>query len=307
MMRVLVTGGHGYIGGRLVQALAADPAFTVTAAGRLQRSVPARAATAVVDWSEPASIRALCQGQDAVVHLAAMGERESERDPEAALRANGFGTLALLRAAENAEVGRFVHVSTSKVFGANPGGVIDEASLPRPQSHYAITHRLAEDYVLSAANKRGLGAAVLRLSNAVGAPADPAVNAWTLIANDLCRQAAVDQRIVPRSNGLAWRNFIAMGDVVAALRHALALPAEVLGDGLFHLGGPHSLRIFDLAERVAGRAEALLGRPVKIERAAPVAGERHPTLDWSIEKLKSTGWAPATALDAEIDATLRVC
>ena len=303
MMRVLVTGGRGYIGGRLVRALAEDQELQAVVAGRA-RAGAAGAPEIVVDWHDPASIGAACRGCDAIVHLAALNEHDSARDPEEALRVNGLATLTLTRAAAAAGVRRFVYLSTIKVFGANAAGRLSEDSLPQPEGHYAVTHRLAEDYVRMASGKTQMQGVVLRLSNCLGAPADPAVDAWMLIANDLCRQAAVQQRIVLHSSGLAWRNFVGMRDVVQAIRHCLVMPAEPAADGLFNLGGPASTRIWDLARQIAGRAQALFGKPVALQRKEPAPDERHPELDWRIDKLTATGWRPRQSLDDEIDATL---
>jgi UDP-glucose 4-epimerase len=128
-----------------------------------------------------------------------------------------------------------------------------------------------------------------------------------LIANDLCRQAAVTGRIVLRSSGMAWRNFVGMADVVAALRHVMTASAERLGDGLFHLGGPRSLRIADLAAMVAERAQATFGRKVDVARAQLAPGENHAELDWRIGRLVATGWTPSSGLEPEIDTNLRLC
>ena len=307
MTRVLVTGGTGYIGGRLVRALLSDATFSVTIAGRRARPSQSGVQPRAVDWNNPASLDAICRAQDMVVHLAAMNEQDCEIDPVLALRSNGLATLMLLRAAQSAGVRRFVYLSTSKVFGANPTGTIDESSVPRPENHYAITHRLAEDYVLSAHDNGQLQGIVLRLSNSLGAPADPSVNAWMLIANDLCCQAATTKRIALKSSGLAWRNFIAMADTVAAVRHALTMSPDLLSNGLFHLGGPQSLRIWDLALRIAGRADKMFEQSTKVERAPQQPAEELPMLDWRIDKFTSTGWRPAKALDAEIDDTLQMC
>jgi UDP-glucose 4-epimerase len=135
---------------------------------------------------------------------------------------------------------------------------------------------------------------------------DPNVNAWTLIANDLCRQAATTKRIILKSSGLAWRNFIAMADTVSALQHVLTMPRALMSDGLFHLGGPASLRIWDLAQLIADHADKLFGQSTKTERAPP---DQHvyPVLEWRINKLVSTGWATTTTLGDEIERTLRLC
>jgi UDP-glucose 4-epimerase len=307
MTRVLVTGGSGYIGGRLVRALLSDATFSVTIAGRLARPSPSGVQLRAVDWSSPASLDAVCRAQDMVVHLAAMNEQDCERDPVLALQSNGLATLTLLRAAQSAGVRRFVYLSTSKVFGANPTGMIDESTVPRPENHYAITHRLAEDYVLSAHDNGQLQGIVLRLSNSLGAPADPGVNAWMLIANDFCCQAATTKRIALKSSGLAWRNFIAMADTVSAVRHALKMSPDSLSDGLFHLGGPETLRIWDLALRIASRADKMFEQSTKVERASEQSATVHRMLEWRTDKFCSTGWKVTTALDEEIDSTLKMC
>jgi UDP-glucose 4-epimerase len=307
MTRVLVTGGSGYIGGRLVRALLSDVAFSVVTAGRLARSSQSGVQLRAVDWTNQASLDAACRAQDMIVHLAAMNEQDCESDPALALQSNGRSTLMILRAAQSAGVRRFVYLSTSKVFGANPTGTIDESRVPRPENHYAITHRLAEDYVLATHAKGQLQGIVLRLSNSLGAPADPSVNAWMLIANDFCWQAATKKRIALKSSGLAWRNFIAMADTVAAIQHALTMSPDLLANGLFHLGGPETLRIWDLALRIAGRADKMFGQSTEVECASEQSAMGHRMLEWRSDKFCSTGWKATTALDDEIDSTLKMC
>lgn len=301
-IRLLVTGASGFIGGRLAQALADDAAFALTLASRQLRPVPARAKSVAIDWQDPASIAAACAGQDVIIHLAAMAEAACNRDPEAALTVNGLYSLRLVEAAKAAGVGRVIHLSTSKVFGQNPCGVITEDSKPVPTSHYAITHRLAEDYVLAQ------GGVVVRLSNSLGAPAgETAGDAWSVIANDFCRQAVSTGVISLKSSGMQWRNFVAMAEVVAALRHLALLPKDKLGDGLFHLGGPHPLRIRDLAALVADQAEPLLGQRPRLDIPEPQPGEDFPQLDWRRDKLLATGLTLDVPLKAEIAATLTLC
>lgn len=305
-MRIFVTGASGYIGGRLVRALAGDPAVSVTAAGRSAGYDLGGVHYLAVDWSDP-SLAAACSEQDVVIHLAAMNEAECERDPEGALRCNGLNTANLLRAAQSSGVRRFIYVSTSKVFGNNPSGYIDERTLPRPMSHYAITHHVAEDYVLAARSLGRVEGIVLRLSNSFGTPATENAATWALIVNDLCRQAALSGGVELKSSGLAWRNFVGMGSVVAALRHVAAMPEERIGNGLFHLGGPRSMPMLQMAELVAARAEALFGGKVNVTHAAPGATEKHVPLDWRIRKLAATGWDPIAGFTEEIDAVLHHC
>jgi len=307
MMRVLVTGGHGYIGGRFVRATSGAGALQIISAGRRQKPVPANVESVLIDWSNFECLAGLCRRVDAVVHLAALNEAECEKNPQLAQQVNVSYTSDLLQAAIENGVRRFVDVSTSKVFGANPAGVLDEKTGPSPVNEYAKTHRQAEELILRAHAEGKIQGVVLRLSNAVGAPISVDVDAWSLIGNDLCRQAATSGRIVLKSSGLAWRNFIAMGDVTAALQHALKMPEAAFNDGLFHLGGAHSLRIKDFAQMIAARAKSVLDQNVAVQCAAAAPGEDHPPLEWRIDRLMATGWRPRANLDDEIDGTLRLC
>jgi UDP-glucose 4-epimerase len=309
---ILVTGGLGYLGGRLCQALAADPGQRVVATSR-------SAGKAAPDWLAPASLQALdlfgdgaalraaCRGVDCIVHLAQANDVDSAADPAAALRANGLGTLALLRAAIDEKVRRFVYLSTAQVYCAPLAGRISEQTLPRPVHPYAITHRTAEDFVLAALDKREIEGVVIRLSNGTGCPASAEVNAWRLIGNDLCRQVVQSGKIVLKSSGLQWRDFIPLSDVAAGIAHLIDLPAAQLDDGLFNLGGAKPMRIIDYAEAVAARAEALFGKRPPLERVEPKPGESHPTLDYRIDKLLATGFEPKRDLAGEIDRTLELC
>jgi UDP-glucose 4-epimerase len=301
---ILITGATGLIGGRLAAALAGDPGVKVV---RASRRPDAAVGMQVVDWSSPMSLESLCAGVDAVVHLAAMDEAACAADPEGALLANGAASLRLLQAARRVAVSRFVYMSSIKVYGDRATGRVTEDTPAKPTSDYAITHRLAEDYLLAAHGRRELAGVVLRLSNGLGWPATAASGCWSIIGNDFCRQAASTGRIVLRSSGEQWRNFIAMADVVGALRHVLALDPALLGDGVFNLGGDEALRIVDLAGRVADCGERAFGRRPEVVRPPTAAGERHPKLDYRSDRLAATGWRPATPLETEIGELLRMC
>ena len=213
----------------------------------------------------------------------------------------------MLRAAIKAGVERFIYFSTAHVYGSPLAGVLTENSLPRPQHPYAITHRTAEDFVLAAWDKKEIEGIVVRLSNGFGAPERADVNRWTLLANDLCKQAVVDKKLVMRSSGLQSRDFITLEDVARAVLHLLNLPAQACGNGLFNLGGENAMRIIDVAQRVADRSEAALGFRPEVQRPLPAPGETTIPLDYRIDKLKATGFSLLSNMDKEIDNTLKLC
>jgi UDP-glucose 4-epimerase len=308
---LLITGARGYLGGRLARDLAASTGCTLRLATRQPPALTpewlTRGAFEQLDITDAANCARACRGVAAVVHLAALNENDCAADPLAAALVNGVGTWRLLHAAVQQGVKKFIFFSTARVYGEPLAGELTERTLPRPAHPYASSHRCGEDAVLEAHDRRRLTGVVVRLSNGVGAPADPASNRWTLLANDLCRQAVRDRRLVLRSSGLALRDFIPLADVCAAVRHLLALERDALGDGIFNLGAGTSSRVLDMAELIAARCEAVLGYRPALERPAPAPGETAAPLDYRIDKILATGYRPAGRMADEIDATLRLC
>ncbi|MBC7952353.1 MAG: SDR family oxidoreductase [Rhodospirillaceae bacterium] len=303
MSTILVTGGFGYVGGRLAARLLADGHHVRIATRRA--AAPAWAGDAelvTVDWRD--GLGALCQGVDTVLHLAAMSEVDAVRDPVMALDINAVLTVRLLEAAMAAGVRRFVYFSTAHVYGAPLAGTITETTLPRPVHPYAITHRTAEDFVLAAHDAKRIQGLVVRLSNVIGAPADNGAERWTLLVNDLCRTAVTNGRMVMRSSGMQHRDFVPQADVEAAIVHLLA--TDDWGDGLFNLGLGRSMTVRHMAELVASRAAAL-GITVPLDCPPPALGENAVPLDYRIDKLRATGFAPRGDIMAAVDETLVFC
>ena len=308
---VLITGGLGYVGGRIALALADQGRWQLRLTSRDPSDPPSvlrdKAEIVSLDLLTGDQVKEVCRGIGTVIHLAAQNEVDAVSKPHEALLINGLGTLKLLEAARSAGVQRFIYFSTAHVYGAPLTGRITEETLTRPVHPYAITHRTAEDYVLAARDQEILDGIVLRLSNGFGCPAHAQVNRWTLIVNDLCRQAAATRSLVLRTHGCQWRDFITLSDVARTVVHFLAGRLFDSHNGLFNLGGECSLRVIDMAERIAARCEQVLGYRPQIHRPAPPEGESFPGIDYRIDKLKSTGVTLQKNLDAEIDATLRLC
>jgi UDP-glucose 4-epimerase len=308
--RILITGGFGYVGGRVAQALAALPDTQVVLGTRHTQQPPIwlpEASVAPISWRSIDSLRRACAGADAVVHLAAMNENDAVRDPVGALEVNGVGTLRMLEAAKMERVARFVYLSTAHVYGAPLSGRIDETRCPRPVHPYATSHRAAEDVVIAAHDIGALIGVVLRLSNGFGAPAHAAVDRWTLLVNDLCRQAVTTGRLVLRSSGLSRRDFITLDDVGSAVAHMLTLKRMATADGIFNLGGAWAPTVSEMTALIARRCKGMLGIDPEIITASPAVGEVSPELEFRIDKLLSTGFGLRQRIEDEIDGTLKVC
>ncbi len=308
--KILITGGFGYLGGRLAQFLASQESYEILLGSRRQTQSPSWLSQAKVvetQWDSPQGLEEVCSGVDAIVHLAGMNAQDCTADPAAAMEVNAVATISLVQAAIRQKVTRFIYMSTVHVYGSPLTGEITEETKPTPIHPYAFSHRAGEDVVLSSHQSGEIEGIVIRLSNAYGSPADKSANCWMLLVNDLCRQAAISGRLVLRSAGLQKRDFIPLHDVVQAIQHLIELPFDKTGDGVFNLGGEATYRIIDLAELIAERCEAVLGHRPEIERPEPTPGEGSPELNYKIDKLKETGFSLNGNLENEIDVTLKFC
>lgn len=308
--RILITGGFGYLGGRIAVALTHEPGVTVRLGSRKTKSTPdwlPEAEAVTMDLLAPFSLSPVMRDIDTVVHLAAMDENECMADPRKAALVNTLGTLNVLQAAVDAGVERFIYFSTAHVYGAPLVGLLTEATLPRPIHPYAITHHAAEDFVLAAHDEKKIIGIVVRLSNGFGAPTHPDVDRWTLLANDLCRQAVQTRKMVLRSAGLQQRDFITLEDVGRAVAHLLGLTREESGNGLFNLGGENALSVWEMTQRIAERCKLVLGHRPEIVRPEATLDEKSPSLRYSCEKIRRTGFHLKGVAEQEIDQTLIFC
>lgn len=309
---ILLTGGLGYIGGRVAEWLVKNPDYLLTVTSRDPENADlpewlSKHQCKKLDVLNDDDIKGVCAESEVIIHFAALNEIDSALDPESALIVNTLGTLKLVKAAEAYGVKRFIYFSTAHIYRSPLEGQISETTLPRPVHPYAITHRSAEDFVLSVNFGKKMKGIVLRLSNSIGAPLNPKVNRWSLVGNDLCRQAITKHEIRLKSSGLQKRDFISLHDVARATEHMIQLPDDSIGEGIFNIGGENSLSIYDLALKIQAKCTLRFHFTPPIIRPEPSSGETVGTLGYSIGRLKSTGFSLTGDLDQEIEETLRFC
>lgn len=307
---ILITGGLGYIGGRIASYFSkARPGVKIVLATRRNPEECPAWATRMnlkkIDFKDTKSLLSSLEGVDAVIHLAALNEKESKNDPLSSIDVNIKGVYSLLKASVEVGVERFIYFSTFHVYGKNTSGQVTERTPTRSAHPYAFTHLAAEGVVDFFRVESEVKTLIFRLSNGYGCPMDLGVNCWTLVFNDLCLQAVRDGRIALRTSGQQHRDFIALNDVARAVEHMFFVAPDSWGDGLFNLGGRNSLRVLDVAHRIAAVFEKkFCGRKIPIN--IPASNERETVypVDYSIEKLYGTGFSLLGDMDQEIARTI---
>lgn len=318
-MNILITGGYGYIGSRLAEYLGNAGNFNIKLLVKKNSSRLEWAAGRNLvegDVLDISSLKTACENVDNVIHLAALNEIDSGKDPMEALRVNGGGTLNLINAAISSKVERMIYFSTFHVYGLNAYGNITENTLPLPVHPYAITHRVSEDFIRMSVNKKELDGVILRLSNGFGYPSHTRVKRWSLVVNDLCLQAVLNNKIVLKTSGKQYRDFITLTDVSRCVEHILNIDTSNLNtsktdkeDGIYNLGGEFSVSILDIAKLIKERCKEVLNisPEIVIGKDDPSKKVSERPLKYNIDKIKKTGFRLISNVNEEIDKTLIFC
>lgn len=308
-MRVFITGGFGFIGGRLGQYLQ-QAGHQVLLGSRIRRRRPAwlpQCRVAQTPWNDASALSRICAGVDVVVHAAGMNARDCAADPAGALKSNGMATADFVKAAASQNVKRFLYLSTAHVYASPLAGVITEETSPRNPHPYATSHLAGEEAVLDAGQKKRIESVVVRLSNAFGAPAHKDADCWMLLANDLCRQAVQTRKMVLQSSGIQERDFITLQDVCRALEYLAFREESGTSSDILNLGSGVSRSVSDVASLIQKRCQTLLGFSPEVSKHAPAVEEKTEALTFRIDKLRKTGFKISGDFNEEIDRLLMFC
>jgi UDP-glucose 4-epimerase len=226
-MRVIVTGGAGFIGANLVRRLVAEGDFEHVVAvddlstGRRENLAGVGCELVEASVLDAGLIAEACAEADAIVHLAARPSvPRSLEDPVASHEANATGTLAVLEAARRAGDPHVIVASSSSVYGANPALPKHEDLPVAPLSPYAVSKLATEGYAQAFAHSFGLDTLALRLFNVFG-PLQPAGHDYAAAIPAFVDAALAGRAVPVHGDGHQTRDFTYVGSVCAAVVEAL--------------------------------------------------------------------------------------
>ena len=306
-MQVLVTGGAGFIGSHLCDALLERGhrvrAFDNLTTGK-RENVSGGVELAEGDIRSREAVRDAMAGVDAVCHLAAQASvSQSFADPAADLEVNVGGTLNVLEEAIAADVPRFLYASSMVVYGDPPVVPTPETAPCVPLSHYGVTKYAGERYVQIAETRPGVDLAVtsFRMFNVYGERQrldNPYQGVLAIFAGNVLRR----EPITIHWDGEQTRDLVHVSDAVDAWVSALDTPDATRGS-VFNVGSGRGTSVNGLAEAVL---EAL-GESAdawEIRRTGAQPGDvRHSTADVSALEL-AVGWTPRVPLADGLERTL---
>jgi dTDP-glucose 4,6-dehydratase len=303
-LKILVTGGAGFIGSNFVRhVLTAHHDDSVvnldklTYAGNLEnlRDVEANPRYRFVkgDICDGAAVREAMRGADAVVHFAAETHVDrSNLGADEFLRTNVNGTFTLLEAARELRIARFLAVGTDEVYGSIAEGAAREGDALNPSNPYSASKAAADLLARAYWTTHRLPVLITRSSNNFGPYQYPEKVIPLFVTN------ALEDRSLPLyGDGRNVRDWLYVLDNCAAID--LVLRRGLEGE-IYNIGGAAEVQNVALTRRIL----ALLGKPESL--ITPVADrpghDRRYALDSG--KVRALGWTPATGFDAALAATV---
>ena len=250
-MRILVTGGAGFLGSALSNTLVAA-GYEVLAVDDGSAGDPARLDRRVLfhrcDITNRPKLWTLLQGIECVYHLAArVLVAESVLYPQEYNAVNVGGTVALLTAVRDVGVPRFILASSGAIYGAQSPQPVRESTPPQPQSPYAVSKLSAEYYVHTMGTLWGMTTVALRIFNAYG-PGQPLLPSHSPVVPRFMHQALGGGSLVIFGSGAQTRDFVYIDDVMQALLATLTAP-DVSGRTL-NVGSGVATAINSLAQHI---------------------------------------------------------
>ena len=283
--RVLVTGGAGFIGRRVVAALLADGA-EVTVADLKPFTGDPSVRVVTGDLVDPAiAAEAVAPGTDTIIHLAARTSvLESIQDPEATYRNNVALTAGLLELARQRGVQTFLFASTNAVVGNVGQSVITEQATLRPLTPYGATKAASEMLINSYSAAYGVRGVALRFSNVYG----PGMGHKDSFIPRLMKAARDGAGVKVRGDGTMIRDVIQVDDVVSGIFAAW----HSSHSGPMILGSGQSVTVNQMVET----ARRVTGIDIPAENVPIQQGEM-PAVKLDISVARSLGYSPTYDLE----------
>jgi len=294
---VLVTGGAGFIGSHLVDALLERGLNVRTidnfATGRRENLNP-RAQLVEADIRDLESIREAFEDVDTVFHTAALPRVPlSIEKPIETHIVNALGTLNVLMAAREASVRRFVYSGSSSVYGNQPTLPLREEMKPGPLNPYALQKLIGEQYCGLFRKLYGMETLTLRYFNVFG-PRMTTAGAYVTVIGVFLRLRREDRPLTIHGDGTQSRDFTHVSDVVRA--NLLAMNCDIADGRALNIGPGKAVSINRIAE--------IIGGPLSYQ-ASRAGDMRHTLADFS-QAENILGWRPQVSTDEGLNELIEL-
>lgn len=300
-MKVVITGGNGYIGARLSLFLA----------NKGEQVIPICFPSIPEDETWKSKMFAILKGDlrqietiaeiaelkpDVIIHLVSLDHFYSEKEPGFVNDINVLPTWRLLEACTKNGLKKFIYFSTIQVYGKLPNTIIEETHPVNTVNAYGLTHLLSEQICDHYNRKTETNIISIRLSNSYGDPILQENSCWWLAINDLCKNAYLKKEIRLLSDGTPQRDFIHGNDVCEAIR-ILINRGEKITNNIYHISSGNTLTLMEIANLIKKEFQRRYNQILPIITPQGIVNDKElviPCKKYTISnnKLNALGFSP---------------
>jgi len=253
-MRILITGGFGFIGGNLISKFNKSHELIISTR---QKTIPEAFSIfqnlTIINHEDLLTDSKFPDNIDVLIHLANMNSIDCEKNPSEAIDFNINKSFHVFQNAIKKNVFHIIYFSTIQVYGSALRGIINENTLPRPDNIYAITHKAAEDILKSYCSKNpNTTYSIIRLSNSFGSPLDKKTNIWHSFVNNICYDLCKTKAIKIKSKFNILRDFISIREVVKCTDYLIENKPK---NSVYNLSSEKTISLLEMAELIKIVAE----------------------------------------------------
>ncbi len=260
-MKILITGGTGYLGLRLIEYFAKDKKNQIFATSRKRNKEHTPKTEKIFLLSNKKSNIPPLKDLDLIIHAAGPNASQALQNPKKEIAESRNITKKIIKYAINNNVVKMIYISTAHVYKSPLLGTLSERSKARNTHPYAISNLVGEKEILIANKTRNFNGVIVRLSNAFGRPVSKSNNCWSLLINDISRQIVSTRKVYLKGKGNEKRDFISIENTCRALDHISKIKTKRV---IFNVGGNWTPTINEISKLVSRRYKKITGSDSEI-------------------------------------------
>ena len=303
-LRILITGGSGLLAGRLAKFLSKHNSVTLLSRRNIKNILEADSVY-TINYQNQNDFNQDILDHDIIIHASSPNAFDS-KDINISERYYEETKTLIDMASISKNVKKFIFLSSIRVVSENFNGVITENTNVNPSSDYGKLKYLIENYLRDKCSENNMSKIVLRISNGYGHPVHHMSDCWNLVILDACRQAIINKKIVLRTKGDDYKDFIPIGTLTEIIGNIINDNQHEVFD-IFNISSRKSVQIIEFIRLVSKELHNQLSMNIKIEPGEGRNKSNPSSFIIDNEKIANHGWLTPIDHKREIKNLIKFC
>ena len=303
-MRILITGGSGLLAGRLAKFLSKHNSVTLLSRKNINNILEADSIY-TMHYQNKNDFNQDIIDHDIIIHASSPNAIDS-KDINISKRYYEETKTLIDMASISKNVKKFIFLSSIRVVSENLNGIITENTNVNPSSDYGKLKYLIESYLRDKCSENKMSKIVLRISNGYGHPVHYMSDCWNLVILDACRQAIKNKKIILRTKGDDYKDFIPIGTLTEVIGNIINDNHHEVFD-IFNISSRKSVQIIEFIRLISKEFHNQLSMNIKIEPGEDRNKSNTGSFIIDNEKIANHGWLAPIDHKSEIKDLIKFC